>query len=40
MRLKARARRTLLMYVGAEPPASLPGIEIVHQPLPEVAVSR
>jgi uncharacterized protein (DUF58 family) len=40
MRLKARARRTLLLFVGAEPPASVPGIEIVHQPLPEVAAGR
>jgi uncharacterized protein (DUF58 family) len=36
-RLKARARRTVLLFVGAEPPDEVPGIEIVHQPLPEIA---
>jgi uncharacterized protein (DUF58 family) len=35
MRLKARARRTVLVAVGSEPPPQVPGIEVVHEPLPE-----
>ncbi len=39
IRLKARARRTVLVFVGADPPDDVPGIEIVHDPLPEVAAA-
>jgi uncharacterized protein (DUF58 family) len=37
MRLKAKARRTVLVFLGTDPPADVPGIEIVHEPLPEAA---
>ncbi len=36
IRLKARARRTVLVFLGTDPPESVPGIEIVHEHLPEV----
>jgi len=36
-RLKTRARRTVLLFVGEERPEEVPGIEIVHEPLAEAA---